>query len=243
MPDTLDPQPTPESPEKPTEVAREQPFSPPPMPADPGVKRPSTMPQGAPRAWLFKGQGRITILQPRSALVKIADYLRTGLGASKQERIALSRILDSMIDRTVELQRIYDRTVSQAMEEDPVENPHRVVGGNGFFIRWELIQEIDVMYCLDLVSRKTPYPASYIFRQAKEGVQVTEIMHPRIDMLGGVCGGLFTCVIRLGAVVSLKPGQGPVDSDDGPIKDSLDVGRSQGEIGVGGVEVGPDPHK
>jgi hypothetical protein len=148
-----------------------------------------------------------------------------------------------MIDRTVELQRIYDRTVSKAMEEDPIENPHRVVGGRGFFIRLDLMQEPDILFCLNLVARPTPFPANQIFRTAEEGVQVTEIMHPRIDLLGGVYGGLFTCVVRLGTVASLKPGQGPVDPGDSPIKDSLNVGPSQSEVGVGGVDVGLDPQK
>lgn len=223
------------------EKAAEEPK--PSLPPIEGMKKPRLVkPAQSPRAWVVQRHGRSSVMEPRSVLVTVADYLKTGEGLSRQERARLGRILDSMIDRVCELQRAYDLTVTRNEEFDPEANPHRMNDGTGMFIRFNVNTDEELNWCFArFLSTPVPFPASLVVRNAGPEAMVTEVLYPRMDFSNGVAGGLFTCILRIGRKAEdLKPAEGPVDSAQSPVNDGDDVVPSEDKVRVLPVDKGPD---
>lgn len=158
------------------------------------------------RTYSVEECGRVEPLTPRSLIFGVIQNLKGSRPMSRSVRFKMGSALEAMMDRLIELQRLYDQQVSELEEFDLEKNPHRT-DGKGLLIRIELATMEELAFSMKtIIERKPPYPLTELLSKALPTQIVTELLYPRADLVSGSTACILSFVLRIeGNHESLSP--------------------------------------
>lgn len=113
---------------------------------------------------------------------------------SKATRFNLGQHLASVLDRMIEFQELYDRTIPRNIEYNADLNPQRTEHGLLLNMEVNFSQLPDIMEAL--VERETPFPLTDIFPSAEPKDQILSVQRLRVIFLSKTIINV-SCVMKV----------------------------------------------